>query len=143
MAAEPPLAARNIMTKINTNDLERGVAFYTKMLDLKVAERVNMPDYAQALLNFTGDKNDSLIILHFDKKAKRNGKPFVMGDGFNDLVFTVTDLKATAKRLKDAGHPITDPLITMPAMVAPAKTISLGFTQDPDGFRIELVEWGY
>jgi catechol 2,3-dioxygenase-like lactoylglutathione lyase family enzyme len=131
---------RYIMMKINVADLPRATAFYTTFLDLKIAGRVDEADYAQSLLNYTGDNKDSVLILHFDKK-KKPGEPVVMGNAFNNIALSVRDLDGIAKRLKAAGHPITQPLITMPAMLPYAKTVALGFTQDPDGFKIELVEW--
>ncbi len=131
---------RYFMAKINVADLAKSTEFYTKFLDLKVAQRVDLPEYAQSLLNYTGDNTDSVLILHFDKKRK-TGEPVVMGNAYNDIAFSVRDLDGIAKRLKDAGYPITQPLITLPAMLPYAKTVALGFTKDPDGFRIELVEW--
>lgn len=127
-----------LMTKLNTADLQRSVDFYTKIIGLKVAQRVDTPRFAQALLNFGGENFEATLILHHEKGRK---EPFQMGSAFNNVGFAVPDIEAVAKRLTDAGYSLTQPIAQYPSPVPFAKTLSVAFTKDPDGFTIELVHW--
>jgi lactoylglutathione lyase len=71
-----------------------------------------------------------------ETRTPRGGGRVDVGSGFDHLAIQVDTLAATLKRLTEAG--LEPEPVQYPAGPRGPKTSSL---TDPDGYRIELVEW--
>ncbi len=58
-----------------------------------------------------------------------------LGTGFGHLAIGVPDIYGTCRQLEEAGATITRP----PGPMKHGKTV-IAFVEDPDGYKIELVE---
>jgi lactoylglutathione lyase len=83
------------------------------------------------LLKFCGEAAASLELFH-----RPGGGPVDVGSGFDHLAIQVDTLAATLERLTDAG--LEPGPLQYPGGPHGPKTLRL---TDPDGYRIELVEW--
>lgn len=112
-------------------DLARSLEFYRT---LGYTELGNVPfdDGSQlVMLKFPGEPVVTLELVH-----RPAAGPVDVGTGFDHLVVQVETLATTLKMLTEAG---LDPgPLELPGGPDGPKT---SFLADPDGYRIELVEW--
>jgi lactoylglutathione lyase len=122
---------KTLFVAYRVTDLDRSLDFYTTLGYIELG-RVALDDGGRlALLKFPDEPAASLELVH------RPGGGFVdVGGGFDHLAIQVDALAATQKRLTEAGlepEPVQHP-------GGPEGPKSSWLT-DPDGYRIELVEW--
>ncbi len=134
-ASAPPYIG---YTKINVSNLERSLDFYTNVMGLKVARVVDRPALNETLLTRSGGDFEDTIVLVFDKKRT---EPLVIGNGFNNITFIIFDFEERVAKVEAAGYVITGKRTNLPSPKPSAKTISVAFTKDPDGYAIELLQF--
>lgn len=125
---------RLLHTMLRVKDLEKSVAFYTKLLGMKELRRREVPDgkYTLAFVGY-GDEADTSVLELTYNWGKDEG--YQLGTGFGHLAVGVPDVAATCARLKKEGARIT----REPGPVKFGSTV-IAFVEDPDGYKIELVE---
>ena len=112
-------------------DLGRSLDFYAALGYTELG-RVALDDGARlALLKFPDEPTASLELVH-----RPGGGRIDAGGGFDHLAIQVDALAATQKRLTEAG--LGPEPVRHPGGPHGPKTAWL---TDPDGYRIELVEW--
>lgn len=117
---------------IRVLDLERSMKFYAEALNLSVSRRLDFPDFS--LVYLRNDENDFEIELTWNKGRDT---PYSHGDGYGHVAVVVDDIEAEHARLTAAG-------------IQPAPIKQLGgaeksharffFMQDPDGYKIEVLQ---
>ena len=122
---------RTIFAAYRVSDLERSLTFYTALGYRELGQVTFDGDGARlAVLGFPGEPVATLELVH------RPGEGPVHPGGFDHLAVQVDDLTATRARLIDQG---LDPsAVKRPGGADGPQTAWL---EDPDGYRIELVEW--
>ncbi|HET9017057.1 MAG TPA: VOC family protein [Thermomicrobiaceae bacterium] len=119
-------------TAYRVGDLGRSLVFYRK-LGFREIGRVNLGgDASLVTLNLDGDGDVVTLELAHDPAAG----PLEIGNGFSHIVVQVDDLVATLADLDAKG--VAHPGIERPGGEAGPAVCNL---RDPDGYRIELVEW--
>lgn len=121
---------RTLFAAYRVSNLEQSLAFYTT-LGYRVLGRVPLEDGGRlAVLSFPGEPVATLELVH-----QPGAGPVDIG-GFDHLAIQVDDLAETRATLIDRGlHPGEEEL---PGGSEGPKTT---WIEDPDGYRIELVEW--
>ncbi len=126
--------ARLLHTMLRVKDLDRSVAFYTKHLGMTELRRREVPDgkYTLAFVGY-GDENSASVLeltYNWDQAA-----PYDLGTGFGHLAVGLPDVYKACEDLKQAGAKIT-------REAGPVKfgTTIIAFVEDPDGYKIELVQ---
>ena len=122
-------------TMIRVGNLERSVDFYTRLLGMKELRRRDVPEgkYTLAFLGYA-DGNASggaEIELTYNYGVER----YEQGNAFGHLAVGVPDVAAAAEAVRDGGGKVTrEP--------GPVKfgTTMIAFVEDPDGYKIELIE---
>ncbi len=115
---------------IRVLDLERSMKFYADALNLSVSSRLDFPDFT--LVYLRNDESHFEIELTWNKGRDT---PYTHGDGYGHVAVTVEDLDAEHARMMALG-------------IAPGPIKQLGpeslarffFMQDPDGYKIEVLE---
>ncbi len=128
--------ARLLHTMLRVKDLDRSVAFYTKMLGMKELRRNEVPDgkYTLAFVGY-GDESDTSVLeltYNWDQET-----PYDVGSGFGHLAVGLPDVYKACEELKQAGAKITREA----GPVKFGKTV-IAFVEDPDGYKVELVQRG-
>ncbi len=124
-----------LQTMIRVGNLERSVDFYTRLLGMKELRRRDVPEgkYTLAFLGY-GDGNASggaEIELTYNYGVER----YEQGNAFGHLAVGVPDVAAAAEAVRDGGGKVT----REPGPVKFGTTI-IAFVEDPDGYKIELIE---
>jgi lactoylglutathione lyase len=124
--------AKAIHTMIRVFDLDRAIAFYDRAFGLKVADRYDFPDFA--LVYLSNPENDFEVELTLNKGRT---EPYTHGDGYGHLAVSVDDVAGTHARFESLGlkpNPIKE-FHRDGALMA-----RFFFVQDPDGYKIEVLE---
>jgi lactoylglutathione lyase len=134
--AVEPGTSRFLHTMIRVKDLDKSLQFYTEQLGMKLLRKRDYPTgkFTLAFVGY-GDETDSTVIElthNWDQK-----EPYQLGSAFGHLAVGVPDVYKTCERLAAAGVKIPRPAGPM----AHGGSV-IAFIEDPDGYRIELVERG-
>lgn len=126
--------AKAIHSMIRVLDEARSLAFYETAFGLRVAERLDFPEFT--LIYLSNDESDFELELTVNKDRTT---PYDLGDGYGHLAVSVPDVAAEHARLEAAGlapRKLVD--------FAPAGTViaRFFFIADPDGYQIEVLERG-
>jgi len=128
-----PTKARLLHTMLRVKDLDASIGFYTKLLGMTELRRREVPDgkYTLAFVGYGDEDSGAVIELTYNW-----GKDdYVMGDAFGHLAVGVPDVAATCAQVKAGGGKVT-------REAGPVKfgTTIIAFVEDPDGYKIELVQ---
>ena len=125
---------RFLHTMIRVKDLARSLDFYTGQLGMKLLRKRDYESgrFTLAFVGY-GDETDHTVIelTHNWDQAE----PYALGSAFGHLAIGVPDVYKTCERLAAAGVKIPRPAGPM----AHGGSV-IAFIEDPDGYRIELVE---
>jgi lactoylglutathione lyase len=122
-------------TMLRVGNLERSVAFYTSLLGMKELRRRDVPDgkYTLVFLGYgEGNKEgQGEIELTYNYGVER----YELGNAFGHLAVGVPDVKAACEAVRTGGGKVT-------REAGPVKfgTTIIAFVEDPDGYKIELIE---
>ena len=124
---------RLLHTMIRTGNLEKSVDFYTRLLGMKELRRRDVPEgkYTLVFVGYGDEATSSVIELTYNYGTEK----YEMGTAFGHLAVGVPDVKGTCDRLRAEGVRIT----REPGPVKFGTTV-IAFVEDPDGYKIELIE---
>ncbi|WP_426501953.1 VOC family protein [Dactylosporangium sp. McL0621] len=113
---------------LRVTDLERSIAFYTAVGFATIGSVPGTAFGSLTMLQLPGDPFVSLELVHDPARPVRDIS------AVNHLVIQVDDLGATIAGLAGRG-------VTAEPPTDPAPGMRLAWLTDPDGYRIELVQW--
>jgi lactoylglutathione lyase len=122
-------------TMVRVGDLPRSIAFYTNMLGMSVLRTVDVPahNYKLAFVGYgAGNADGSAEIELTYNYGVATYEP---GTAFGHFAIGVKNVADTCERIRAAGG-----TITRPAGPVKGGTTVIAFVQDPDGYKIELIE---
>lgn len=128
-------AARRLLhTMLRVGDLARSIAFYTEVLGMRLLRRRDYPEgrFTLVFLGYANEADGTVLELtwNWDRPA------YTLGTAYGHIAIAVADLAATCRALAQAGVPIPRP----PGPMAYDAGERIAFIEDPDGYRIELIE---
>ena len=120
-------------TMLRVGDLERSIRFYTENLGMKELRRADVPDgkYTLAFLGYGDEQSNTVLELTYNYGVEH----YEPGTAFGHLALGVSDIHATCEKLRSAGAKIS----REPGPVKFGTTV-IAFIEDPDGYKIELIE---
>jgi lactoylglutathione lyase len=123
-------------TMIRVKDLDKSIDFYTRHLGMRELRRKDYPsgEFTLAFVGY-GDETDSTVIELTHNWGQK--EPYDLGSGFGHLAIGVPDIHGTCARLAEAGVKIPRP----PGPMKHGGSV-IAFVEDPDGYKIELIERG-
>lgn len=124
--------AKAIHSMIRVLDEARAVAFYEKAFGLKIADRLDFPDFT--LLYLANAETPFELELTVNKGRT---EPYQLGDGYGHIAFSVSDLDAEHARIEGAGLNPGKIVAFSPGGQVIARFF---FMTDPDGYRIEVLQ---
>ncbi|MDO5632777.1 MAG: VOC family protein [Paracoccus sp. (in: a-proteobacteria)] len=126
--------AKYIHSMIRVLDEARSVAFYETAFGLRVAERLDFPDFT--LIYLSNDEAATELELTVNKGRT---EPYDLGDGYGHVAFSVDDVDAEHARLTAAGLSPRKLVDFAPGGQVIARFF---FVTDPDGYQIEVLQRG-
>ena len=124
---------RILHTMLRVGDLQRSIDFYTQLLGMQVLRTTDRPEqkYSLAFVGYGDEAGSAVIELTFNYGVDR----YEPGTGYGHIAIEVTDAAVTCERIRAGGA-----LVTREAGPVKGGTTVIAFVQDPDGYKIELIE---
>lgn len=124
---------RILHTMLRVGDLQRSIDFYTQVIGMRLLRTSDNPEYQYTLafLGFGSNPEHAELELTYNYGVHE----YDMGTAYGHLALGVPDAAAAVERIRAAGGTIT-------REAGPVKGGStvIAFVQDPDGYKIELIE---
>jgi len=124
--------AKAIHMMIRVLEEARSVAFYDTAFGLKIADRFAFEGFTLVYLSNPEIGFEVELTINHDRTG-----PYALGDGYGHIAFAVADLDAEHARFTAAGlnpNPVKE-FHREGALLA-----KFFFVQDPDGYRIEVLQ---
>jgi lactoylglutathione lyase len=126
--------AKMIHMMVRVMDEAKSVAFYDKAFGLKVANRLDFPDFTLVYLS----NPETAFELELTVNKGRT-EPYQQGNAYGHVAVIVDDLEAEHKRVSGLGLAPGD----IKHMQHDGKPLgSFFFMTDPDGYKIEVLKKG-
>jgi lactoylglutathione lyase len=117
-------------------DPQRSEDFYVNRLGLKKVGEMDLGSATNHFFALEADPSQPMLELTHNHDRT---EPYDMGDGYAHVAFTVDDLEGTVEDLKNAGVTVT---LEPKTLTADGNDYRIAFIEDPDGYKIELVQRG-
>jgi lactoylglutathione lyase len=124
---------RILHTMIRVGDLERSLRFYVDVLGMQLLRRREYPEgrFTLAFLGFGPESEQAALELTWNWDTAS----YDLGNGFGHVALEVPDAYAAVAEIKRRGGKVVRD-------AGPMKhgTTVIAFVEDPDGYRIELIQ---
>ncbi len=126
---------RILHTMIRVGDLERSLAFYTGVLGMTLLRRTDYPEgrFTLAFVGYAPESDAAALELTHNWDTAS----YELGQGFGHVAVEVPDAAAACAEIKRRGG-----VVTREAGPMKHGTTVIAFVQDPDGYKIELIQRG-
>jgi len=126
---------RVLHTMIRVSDLEKSLTFYTNLLGLKLLRLHEYPEgkFTLAFVGFGDEKDHAVIELTYNWGVTSYDK----GNAFGHIAIEVEDAYKTCELIKSKGGKVV-----REAGAMQHGTTVIAFIEDPDGYKIELIQAG-
>jgi lactoylglutathione lyase len=124
---------RILHTMLRVGNLERAIAFYTETLGMQLISQKDYPDgkFTLAFLGYERNPAQAEIELTYNYGVDH----YELGTAFGHIAIGVEDAYAACEKIRAAGGKVT----REPGPMKHGTTV-IAFVQDPDGYKIELIE---
>ena len=124
---------RVLHTMLRVGNLQRSIDFYTKALGMHVLRTTDRPEqkYTLAFVGYGAERDHAVRELTYNYGVDH----YDLGAGFGHVAIGVPDVAAACQQVRNAGGAVT----REPGPVKGGTTV-IAFVQDPDGYKIELIE---
>jgi lactoylglutathione lyase len=125
---------RLLHTMIRVKDMDKSIDFYTRLLGMKLMRKQDYPsgEFTLAFVGYGDEASDAVIELTHNWGQET---PYDLGTGFGHLAVGVPDIYGTCEALTKEGVKIPRP----PGPMKHGGSV-IAFIEDPDGYKIELIE---
>lgn len=118
-------------TMVRVKDIEKSLAFYTDVLNMKLDHKKRLEDCWLYFL--TDEENTCQIELTYNDETPEGG--YELGNGFGHFAFSVESLDEFTDKINKLGYSYLYPPFDLNG-----KGSKIAFINDPDGYEIELIE---
>lgn len=124
---------RLLHTMLRVGDLQRSIAFYTDVLGMTLLRTSENPEYKYSLafVGYGPESEEAVIELTYNWGVDS----YDLGTAYGHIALSVDDAAAACERIRQNGGNVT-------REAGPVKggTTVIAFVEDPDGYKIELIE---
>ena len=124
---------RILHTMLRVGDLQRSIDFYTRVMGMQLLRTTDRPEqkYALAFVGYGDESQGAVLELTYNYGVSS----YDLGAGYGHIAIEVPDAAAACERIRTSGGTVT-------REAGPVKggTTVIAFVQDPDGYKIELIE---
>ncbi len=118
---------------LRVGDLDRSIDFYVCLLGMTLLRRTDRPEqhYTLAYLGYGPNPGHAELELTYNYGVAS----YDLGSGYGHIAIAVPDAADACRRIREAGGSVTRDA----GPVKGGSTV-IAFVQDPDGYKIELIE---
>jgi lactoylglutathione lyase len=124
---------RILHTMLRVGDLERSIAFYRDVMGMRLMRTTDRPEqkYSLAFVGYGDESAGAVIELTYNYGVGS----YDLGSGFGHIAIEVRDAAAACAAVRAKGGKVT-------REAGPVKGGStvIAFVEDPDGYKLELIE---
>jgi lactoylglutathione lyase len=124
---------RILHTMLRVGDLQRSMKFYTEVLGMQLLRTTDRPEqkYSLAFVGYDREDRSAVLELTYNYGVDR----YDLGSAYGHVAIEVPDAAKTCDNVKRRGGKVT-------REAGPVKggTSVIAFVEDPDGYKIELIE---
>ncbi|GLS44027.1 VOC family protein [Methylobacterium brachythecii] len=124
-----------IHSMIRIRDEARSLDFYRKAFGLEIADRLDFETFTLIYLSNAASGFELELTVN-----KSQSEAYDLGNGYGHIAFSVADLDATHERIKAAGLAPKDIKELAHSSGGKARFF---FIEDPDGYKIEVLQRGW
>ncbi len=126
---------RVLHTMLRVGDLDRSIKFYTDVLGMQLLRRKDYPDgkFTLAFVGYGPETEHAVVELTYNWGTEK----YDLGNAFGHIALEVDDVYKACDDIKKRGGRVT-------REAGPMKhgTTVIAFVEDPDGYKIELIQKG-
>ncbi|MBQ9619596.1 MAG: lactoylglutathione lyase [Neisseriaceae bacterium] len=124
---------RLLHTMIRVGNLQRSLAFYTEVLGMKLLRQQDYPDgrFTLAFVGYGDEDSHAVIELTHNWDTEE----YDIGTGFGHIAIAVKNAAAACDEIRSRGGKVV-----REAGAMKHGTTVIAFVEDPDGYKIELIE---
>ncbi len=124
---------RIMHTMLRVGDLDRSIAFYDKVLGMKVLRRKDYPDgkFTLAFVGY-GDEADNAVL---ELTHNWDTSSYHLGDAYGHIAIEVDDAYRACNDVKARGGKV----VREAGPMKHGSTV-IAFVEDPDGYKIEFIQ---
>jgi len=118
---------------IRVGNLDRSIDFYTNMLGMRLLRQKEYPEgkFTLAFVGYGEESETAVIELTWNWDIDN----YDLGNGYGHIALGVDDIHATCEAIKQRGGRVT----REPGPMKHGTTV-IAFVEDPDGYKIELIQ---
>jgi lactoylglutathione lyase len=122
---------------LRVGDLSRSTRFYTDVLGMKLLRTTDRPEqkYTLAFVGYGDESGHAVLELTYNYGVDR----YDLGSGFGHLAIEVPDAAGACEAVRAAAREYGGK-VTREAGPVKGGTTVIAFVEDPDGYKIELIE---
>lgn len=124
---------RILHTMLRVGDLERSLAFYTEVLGMRLLRRRDYPDgrFTLAFVGYGPESETAVLELTHNWDTAR----YELGNAYGHIALEVDDAYRACDEIRARGGKVV-------REAGPMKhgTTVIAFVEDPDGYRVELIQ---
>jgi lactoylglutathione lyase len=124
---------RILHTMLRVGDLDRSIKFYTEVLGMKLLRTTDRPDqkYSLAFVGYDEEDRASVLELTYNHGVDK----YDLGTAYGHIAVAVDDAAGACAEVRTRGGKVTRD-------AGPVKggTSVIAFVEDPDGYKVELIE---
>jgi lactoylglutathione lyase len=124
---------RFLHTMLRVGNLERSIDFYTRILGMELLRKKDYPDgkFTLAFLGYGPESTHPAIELTYNWGVES----YDLGNAYGHIALGVDDIYGACEKIKEAGGKV----VREPGPMKHGTTV-IAFIEDPDGYKVELIE---
>ncbi|MCC5626545.1 lactoylglutathione lyase [Nostoc sp. CHAB 5715] len=126
---------RLLHTMLRVGNLEESLKFYCELLGMKLLRRKDYPggEFTLAFVGYGDESDNSVIELTYNWGVEK----YELGNAYGHIALGVDDIYATCQEIRNQGGKV----VREPGPMKHGSTV-IAFVEDPDGYKIELIQLG-
>ena len=124
---------RILHTMLRVGDLQRSIDFYTRVMGMQLLRTTDRPEqkYRLAFVGYGDESGGAVLELTYNYGVDH----YDIGTGYGHVAIQVNDAAGTCAAVRAKGGKVT-----RDAGAVKGGTTVIAFVEDPDGYKIELIE---